>query len=40
VIGNVLVYRHMNHITATYVRTLAPMLQNELEKALLSDTGT
>jgi hypothetical protein len=34
VIGNVLVYRHMNHITATYVRTLAPMLQNALQQAL------
>jgi peptidoglycan/LPS O-acetylase OafA/YrhL len=34
VIGNVLVYRHMNHITATYVKTLAPMLQTELQKAL------
>jgi len=40
VIGNVLVYRHMNHITATYVRTLAPMLQSALEQALQSDTGT
>jgi peptidoglycan/LPS O-acetylase OafA/YrhL len=37
VIGNVLVYRHMNHITATYVRTLAPMLQTELEKALQAE---
>jgi peptidoglycan/LPS O-acetylase OafA/YrhL len=40
VIGNVLVYRHMNHITATYVRTLAPMLQSELQRALGSDSGT
>ena len=40
VIGNVLVYRHMNHITATYVRTLAPMLQNALQEALQSDAGT
>jgi peptidoglycan/LPS O-acetylase OafA/YrhL len=40
VIGNVLVYRHMNHITATYVRTLAPMLQSALEQALQSDAGT
>jgi hypothetical protein len=40
VIGNVLVYRHMNHITATYVRTLAPMLQSELQRALEGDTGT
>jgi len=37
VIGNVLVYRHMNHITATYVRTLAPMLKSELQKALESE---
>ena len=40
VIGNVLVYRHMNHITATYVRTLAPMLKNALDAALQSDAGT
>jgi peptidoglycan/LPS O-acetylase OafA/YrhL len=40
VIGNVLVYRHMNHITATYVRTLAPMLQSELQRALETDAGT
>jgi hypothetical protein len=40
VIGNVLVYRHMNHITATYVRTLAPMLQSALEQALQTDAGT
>ncbi|MBS0421821.1 MAG: acyltransferase [Proteobacteria bacterium] len=40
VIGNVLVYRHMNHITATYVKTLAPMLQSALEQALQSDAGT
>jgi peptidoglycan/LPS O-acetylase OafA/YrhL len=40
VIGNVLVYRHMNHITATYVRTLAPMLQTALQEALQSDEGT
>jgi len=36
----VLVYRHMNHITATFVRTLAPMLQSELQRALESDSGT
>lgn len=40
VIGNVLVYRHMNHITATYVKTLAPMLQSALRKALEADAGT
>jgi len=40
VIGNVLVYRHMNHITATYIRTLAPMLQTALEQALQTDEGT
>jgi len=40
VIGNVLVYRHMNHITATYVRTLAPMLQSELNRALQANPRT
>jgi peptidoglycan/LPS O-acetylase OafA/YrhL len=40
VIGNVLVYRHMNHITATYVRTLAPMLKSALDEALQSDAGS
>jgi peptidoglycan/LPS O-acetylase OafA/YrhL len=34
VVGNVLVYRHMNHITATYVRTMGPTLQHELERAI------
>ena len=34
VIGNVLIYRHMNHITATYVHTLAPALRNEMLRAL------
>jgi hypothetical protein len=34
VIGNVLVYRHKNHITATYVRTLAPVLEDALNRAL------
>jgi peptidoglycan/LPS O-acetylase OafA/YrhL len=36
IIGNVLVYRDQHHLTATYVRTLAP----ELEKALLSAIET
>jgi hypothetical protein len=40
VIGNVLVYRHMNHVTATYVRTLAPMLQNALTQALQARSRT
>jgi peptidoglycan/LPS O-acetylase OafA/YrhL len=40
VIGNVLVYRHMNHVTATYVRTLAPMLQDALNRALQANPGT
>jgi peptidoglycan/LPS O-acetylase OafA/YrhL len=40
VIGNVLVYRHMNHITATYVRTLAPMLESALNQALRSNPRT
>ncbi|MFD2131554.1 acyltransferase family protein [Pseudogracilibacillus auburnensis] len=30
VVGNVLVYRDNGHITATYARTLGPILQNEL----------
>jgi hypothetical protein len=34
VIGNVMVYRHRNHITATYARTLAPMLERELVSQL------
>jgi hypothetical protein len=40
VIGNVLVYRHMNHVTATYVKTMAPMLQNALQQALQENPGT
>jgi peptidoglycan/LPS O-acetylase OafA/YrhL len=40
VIGNVLVYRHLNHITATYVRTLAPMLQDALQRALQASPRT
>jgi peptidoglycan/LPS O-acetylase OafA/YrhL len=40
VIGNVLVYRHTNHVTATYVRTLAPMLQDALNRALKTPAGT
>jgi peptidoglycan/LPS O-acetylase OafA/YrhL len=35
VIGNVLVYRHQNHITATYVRSLAPMLQRAIERVMI-----
>jgi peptidoglycan/LPS O-acetylase OafA/YrhL len=34
VVGNVLVYRDHNHFTATYGRTLAPMLGNELRAVL------
>lgn len=34
VIGNVMVYRHLSHITATYVLTLEPMLSQELKRAL------
>ncbi len=40
VIGNVLIYRHMNHITATYARSLTPVLQNELTRALQSSPQT
>jgi peptidoglycan/LPS O-acetylase OafA/YrhL len=34
VVGNVMVYRHLSHITATYARTLEPMLSRELERVL------
>jgi hypothetical protein len=34
VIGNVIVYRDDHHITATYARTLAPFLLEELQAAL------
>ncbi|MEP7242595.1 MAG: acyltransferase family protein [Gammaproteobacteria bacterium] len=34
VIGNVVVYRHFNHITSTYALTLAPMLTRELHRGL------
>jgi hypothetical protein len=32
VVGNVMVYRHGNHVTATYARTLVPVLHRELLK--------
>lgn len=32
VVGNVMLYRHGNHITATYVRTLGPMLEGEIRR--------
>jgi hypothetical protein len=35
VIGNVLIYRHKNHITATYMRSLAPVLEQALHRALM-----
>jgi peptidoglycan/LPS O-acetylase OafA/YrhL len=34
VVGNVLVYRDKHHITATYAKTLAPMLREEMMAAL------
>jgi hypothetical protein len=34
VIGSVIVYRDDNHLTATFARTLAPALMNELRHAL------
>jgi len=34
VIGNVLVYRQGSHLTATYVRSLAPRLDEELQRAM------
>lgn len=36
VIGNVIVYRDDNHLTAEYAKTLAPALKEPLEKALFS----
>ena len=30
IVGNVIVYRDKSHVTATYMRTLAPFLENEL----------
>ena len=36
VIGNVMVYRHLAHITATYVRSLEPVLARELTRAIES----
>jgi hypothetical protein len=40
VVGNVMVYRHNNHFTATYGRTLAPMLGDELKAVLdMPSTG-
>jgi hypothetical protein len=37
VIGNILIYRHMNHLTATYVRSLAPVLDQVMKQALWTD---
>lgn len=34
IIGNVIVYRDADHITATFARTLAPFLMDELDKIL------
>jgi hypothetical protein len=34
VIGNVMVYRHYAHVTATYVMSLEPMLTRAMESAL------
>ncbi len=34
VAGNVLIYRHMNHVTSTYVRTMTPMLSDAFKQAL------
>jgi hypothetical protein len=34
VIGNVMVYRDPSHITATYAKTLAPMLLQEMSPGL------
>ncbi|PWE18699.1 hypothetical protein DDZ18_03655 [Marinicauda salina] len=34
IVGNVLVYRDPHHLSATYSRSLAPLLANEVERAL------
>ena len=34
VIGGVLIYRDGNHLTATYARSLAPMVGSELDAVL------
>jgi hypothetical protein len=34
VIGNVLVYRQLDHLTATYARTLAPILKREILRVM------
>nr|WP_040758422.1 acyltransferase family protein [Sporosarcina newyorkensis] len=39
VIGNIIVYRDNNHITAEYSKSLAPALKEPLERAF-ADTGT
>ena len=39
VIGNVVIYRDNNHITATYAKTLAPALKAPLESALKQTKG-
>ena len=33
-VGNVMIYRDGDHITATYSRTLAPILANELARVM------
>lgn len=41
VIGNIIVYRDDNHITASYMKTLAPLLKPYLQEAFdLLDSGT
>jgi hypothetical protein len=37
VIGDVLIYRQGSHITNTYARTLAPVITNQLRRALSAD---
>jgi hypothetical protein len=34
VVGNVLVYLDDNHVTATYMRSMAPMVEERLDQAL------
>lgn len=39
VVGGVAVYRDSNHLSATYVRSLAPRLEQELDRLLQSEVG-
>lgn len=40
VVGNVFVWRDQNHMTATYVRTIAPFLEQEIRTKVLERTNS